>query len=586
MFTENDHLLIYQTENNNLDKVKDLIENKNANVDVADQDGFTPAHLGCSSRIDESLLVYLLKQDPNLDVHTTTTGVTPLIIASALGNLSKVRLLLDNGADIGLGDISSQSSCLHYTAQENRVLSLHYLLNCTEGKKSFNINFPNISGQAPLHWACASNSIKTCEYLVRNRADINLQDNDGKTPSHLAAANNSFEALQLLILSGCDLSIVDNDGKSIFQCAQEHKSKDCVEYMQMILSKHGDSGLYPFSEKNRKVHEFERAYTLGFYFYPTAVSLLFAGLFHMFNFYFALFLVAVVSWLIYNFIQWPVILMKKLRSTGPFGMTSCVAVGSSLVFLLKVFPGLWIKKGINFKVMLILMLLTDFYMLYQLFLSYYRDPGYLNLPSIDADQFLQEVKSGMTPDQFCSTCQFRKPLRAKHDKYSNKCVACFDHFCPWTGSTIGDNNGINLFLFVVFAILATLIFIYCTHLLYQPDSFLQLIPTIYEKSKVYFVFFVESLFFLYFETKILFERIKRISSNLTPNEQYNYLRYPYLTDQNGLLSNPFDLGFKKNWMQYFKIDYHINWYTITSLQQADENSLNIVQNQDIDIIDI
>jgi palmitoyltransferase len=40
----------------------------------------------------------------------------------------------------------------------------------------------------------------------------------------------------------------------------------------------------------------------------------------------------------------------------------------------------------------------------------------------------------------CHATQIRKPLRSKHDRYSNRCVARFDHYCPWVFNVVGLKN--------------------------------------------------------------------------------------------------------------------------------------------------
>ena len=36
--------------------------------------------------------------------------------------------------------------------------------------------------------------------------------------------------------------------------------------------------------------------------------------------------------------------------------------------------------------------------------------------------------------------QIVRPLRAKHCAVTGRCVAMFDHFCPWVGNCIGAGN--------------------------------------------------------------------------------------------------------------------------------------------------
>ncbi len=67
--------------------------------------------------------------------------------------------------------------------------------------------------------------------------------------------------------------------------------------------------------------------------------------------------------------------------------------------------------------------------------------------------------------RYCIACNIEQPIRSKHCKSCNKCVARFDHHCPWIGKDflylihynsiskgkcIGEKNHQLFFWFLVF----------------------------------------------------------------------------------------------------------------------------------------
>ncbi len=57
-------------------------------------------------------------------------------------------------------------------------------------------------------------------------------------------------------------------------------------------------------------------------------------------------------------------------------------------------------------------------------------------------------KHMLNKQNICTSCVARKPIRSKHCKELNKCVAKFDHYCPWTSSVIGHHNHHWFYVFV------------------------------------------------------------------------------------------------------------------------------------------
>ena len=52
--------------------------------------------------------------------------------------------------------------------------------------------------------------------------------------------------------------------------------------------------------------------------------------------------------------------------------------------------------------------------------------------------------------KYCTVCHIEQPLRCKHCKSCDHCVATFDHHCPWLGNCVGERTRQSFFLFLVF----------------------------------------------------------------------------------------------------------------------------------------
>ena len=120
----------------------------------------------------------------NLDVNIKNSdGETPLSIASKLGNLTVVNLLLENGAKINVKDSEYGETALHKAVWNGNVEIVETLLaNGANG----NIK-DNQEGWTPLHVAVYTNNLKVVKTLLKYQAGINIRDNDQEhTPLHLA----------------------------------------------------------------------------------------------------------------------------------------------------------------------------------------------------------------------------------------------------------------------------------------------------------------------------------------------------------------------------------------------------------------
>lgn len=49
---------------------------------------------------------------------------------------------------------------------------------------------------------------------------------------------------------------------------------------------------------------------------------------------------------------------------------------------------------------------------------------------------------------FCTVCNLEQTLRSKHCRDCKRCIATYDHHCPWMGTCIGEKNRKDFFIYI------------------------------------------------------------------------------------------------------------------------------------------
>ncbi len=85
--------------------------------------------------------------------------------------------------------------------------------------------------------------------------------------------------------------------------------------------------------------------------------------------------------------------------------------------------------------------------------SCHRDPGYIPKHGSRAEQrdMAEDLlRSGeFDARHFCTICLLRKPLRSKHCRICNRCIAKHDHHCPWIDNCVGIANHRNFMSYIL-----------------------------------------------------------------------------------------------------------------------------------------
>ena len=187
------------------------------------------------------------------------------------------------------------------------------------------------------------------------------------------------------------------------------------------------------------------------------------------------------------------------------------------------------------------------------------DPGFVSLDGgLEDRRAVREMqRSAADVERVCSTCGVRKPLRSKHCRFTRRCVARFDHYCPWIGNAVGYRNHPPFLTFLGCSTLAGAIFTAFAHRLVFldptcPGVALLDVPSIF----FYYWFFLRNythmaltaglvtLFTLYFAI-MFFSHLRMVLLNITTNEMENAWRLPYFMSHQAdhtSFRNPFHRG--------------------------------------------
>lgn len=73
--------------------------------------------------------------------------------------------------------------------------------------------------------------------------------------------------------------------------------------------------------------------------------------------------------------------------------------------------------------------------------------------------------------KYCTICHIEQPLRCKHCKRCDHCVATYDHHCPWIGNCVGERNRLRFVMFLAFQLLQLILgFAICSQVLLWNDK--------------------------------------------------------------------------------------------------------------------
>lgn len=139
-----------------------------------------------------------LMLDEGADVNATDGGgISPLILAAASSD-EAVEVLLAAGADTDIVSISDRTALIEAVNRSDNAAEMLIAAGA-------DVNLPGRFGMTPLIEA-VGRSDRVVELLIAAGADVNQQSTDGTTPL-IKAAGRSDRAVELLLAAGADVSL-------------------------------------------------------------------------------------------------------------------------------------------------------------------------------------------------------------------------------------------------------------------------------------------------------------------------------------------------------------------------------------------
>lgn len=430
--------------------VAKLIESDPAIVKSRDFQDVTALHWAA---INNQIPVakYLMDHGAEVDAIGGELVATPLHWCTRNGHLNMAKLLMKRGANPMLQD-SQGFNALHLGTHSSNAMLVLFLMMAGE----MDVDVADTLGHTSLMWAAYQGDSLSVDILLRQGARVDTRDREGFTPLHWAVVKGNRECLSKILKAGADVKAGDKSGKTPVDMIKELKGNVIWEkaLSDAKLSSDGQTRRTPFDKKT--------THTI-IYFIPYVTLFFTLELMVLFPWYIALPL-AVAQFLAGHLGS----VKFLLRTKTPNDMLQTpyyTAVFQSTAF----WVGYTWLRHLVYNTAHLLWLNIAFIVgyvsaLYFFYNAVMADPGWTKRNTTVesqreavvqmADRNLLDVK------HFCVTCVAQRPMRSKHCKFCNCCVAKFDHHCPWIYNCIGAKNHRAFMIFLALFISVVPVYAY------------------------------------------------------------------------------------------------------------------------------
>ena len=422
----------------------------------------------CALLGNVELLEWLGTQGSPLTEMVTSSGMQPIHWACTRGHVEVVKALIRLGASIDAVDIK-HTTPLVIAAQYDHTLLVFYLI-----KARADHTILDDCKDSALHWAAYKGNVHTVGLLHYLGLTATAIDSFGSSPLHLATAQGAVGAVEYFLESSeadALLDMKDEKGRTALAVAKERNHVHVQRLIQRVKPAWHQKLIECFMGKGGEKVMFVFFWVNSWVTYAT---------------YFFMIMPAVGT-----------VAQHWVYLVANAGMYYCFVTAS----------------------------LTE---CGTVPMGGKQQAEYERALTLAADGNMDEA--GALP--LCHTCHIVRPLRSKHCTVQKRCVAAFDHFCPYVNNTMGARNYKYFILFMAFGLVGVSM---------TAVACLQYLLLVGRSNWIVFQL-VDYIVFTTFGVTMNGYHAHLVTHNLTTNEHINKTRYHYLKDDAGRFSNAFDRG--------------------------------------------